>query len=75
MSIEDFENQLRTLMRSKPFVPFEVVLQGNRTIYVDEPAIAFGGGGAGFIGPNEEIEFFDCEQVLTFRPVQEVPAK
>jgi len=67
MSKHDFENQLRGLMRRSPFEPFVVMVNDGRTIYVDEPAVAFGGGRAGFIGPDELVEFFNCENVLGFR--------
>ncbi|MCI0357908.1 MAG: hypothetical protein L0211_05390 [Planctomycetaceae bacterium] len=63
MTIEQFENQLREHLRRTPFLPFIVKLSDGRTIFVDEPAVSFGGGRAGFIGPDEYVEFFDCEQV------------
>ena len=68
MNVNEFENQLRILLRREPFQPFVVVVNDGRTIYVDEPAVAFGGGRAGFIGPDEYVEFFDCENVVGFQP-------
>ena len=74
MSVEQFERELRLLLRAEPFQPFEVVVSDGRTIYVDEPAVAFGGGRGGFIGPDEQlVEFFDCENVIEFRPATMEP--
>ena len=75
MDQSQFEAELRTLLRSEPFRPFTVDVDDGRAIFVDQPAIAFGGGRAGFIGPTGEIEFFDCEHVVQFRPAQEEPAR
>ena len=69
MKLEQFENRLRELLRSEPFQPFVVIVNDGRTIIVDEPAVAFGGGRAGFIRPDEIVEFFDSEQVVEFRPI------
>ena len=74
MNVEQFERELRAFMHREPFQPFIVRLNDNRMIFVDEPAIAFGGGRAGFIGP-QEIEVFDCEQVVEFRLATAEPAK
>jgi hypothetical protein len=68
MKAEDFENRLRELVRRKPFEPFVVIVNDGRSIHVDEPAVAFGGGKAGFIGPDELVEFFNCENVVAFQP-------
>ncbi len=65
MSREQFEDLLRIFVRQKPFKPFVVRKVNGETIYVDEPAVAFDGGAAGFIGPADSVvEFFDCEEVL-----------
>lgn len=75
MKQEHFEQELRRWMHRKPFEAFEVVVDDGRTIYVDEPAIAFGGGRAGFIGPDDRpVEFFDCEHVVEFRRAAKEPA-
>jgi hypothetical protein len=64
---QDFESALRELLRGDPFQPFEVQINDGRTIIVDEPAVAFGGGRAGFIGADELVEFFDSDSVVAFR--------
>ena len=74
MNVEQFERELRSWMHRKPFQPFHVVLTDGQSIFIDEPAIAFGGGRAGYIGPADEIRFFDCEQVSEFRIAKEQPA-
>jgi hypothetical protein len=74
MSIEQFERELRELLRAEPFQPFEIVVSSGRTIYIDEPAIAFGGGKGGFIGPGDApVEFFDSAEVVEFRPATMEP--
>jgi hypothetical protein len=67
MSKQDFESQLRELVQREPFEPFVVMVNDGRSIFVDEPTVAFGGGRAGFIGPDELVEFFDCKNVVGFR--------
>ena len=74
MKVQDFESQLRDLLRRDPFQPFVVMVNDGRSIFVDEPAVAFGGGRAGFIGPDELVEFFDCENVIGFRPASQETA-
>jgi len=69
MSREQFEDLLRTFVRQKPFKPFVVRKVNGESIYVDEPAVAFDGGAAGFIGPDNLVHFFDCEQVATMTAV------
>jgi hypothetical protein len=68
MKLHEFEKELRSLLRREPFEPFVVLVNDGRTIYVDEPALAFGGGRAGLIGPDEYVEFFDSESVIGFQP-------
>jgi hypothetical protein len=74
MIVDQFERELRSFMHRKPYRPFVVVLTDGRTIFVDEPAIAFGGGRAAYIGPDSSVDVFDCEQVQEFRLAQEEPA-
>jgi hypothetical protein len=73
MHIAQFEKQLRDLQRREPFQPFQIVINDGRTILVDEPAVAFGGGRGGFIRADQIVEFFDCEQVVEFRPAPAEP--
>ena len=75
MSRYEFESQLRDLLRRDPFEPFVILVNNGRSIFVDEPAVAFGGGRAGFIGADEIVEFFDCDSVLGFRPGNQEAAR
>jgi hypothetical protein len=75
MTREQFENDLRNLMRADPFKPFVIVMSGDRTIFVDEPAIAFDGGGGGFIDAESNVHFFECEEVREFRTASAESAK
>jgi hypothetical protein len=64
MTIEEFENALRSLMRREPFEPFAVELLDGERFVVDRPdAVGFNGGAAGFIGPDGTIHFFNNEDV------------
>ena len=75
MNVDQFERELRQLLRAEPFRPFTIVLSGDRTIFVDEPAIAFGGGAAGFIDAEDDVHFFNCKDVHEFRMTTEEMAK
>jgi hypothetical protein len=75
MSVKQFEDELRALLRAKPFKPFSVIMEGEETIFVDEPAVAFDGGAASFIDAESEVHFFECEQVREFRLANEELAK
>ena len=68
MTAEQFDNDLRKLLRARPFQPFLIVFEDGRTLYIDEPAIAFDNGGGGFIDKEELVHFFECEEVGEFRP-------
>jgi hypothetical protein len=64
MTIEEFEDTLRALIRREPFEPFAVeLLDGERFVVDRADAVAFNGGAAGFIGPDGTIHFFNNEEV------------
>lgn len=67
MRIDQFERELRALLRASPFQPFTIVMEGGRTLFVDEPAVSFGGGSAGFIDANSDAHLFKCQEVREFR--------
>jgi len=73
MTVDQFERELRLYKHRQPYRPFVVVLNDGRTIFADEPTIAFSGGRAVFLGP-EDAEIVDCEQVQEFRLVEGEPA-
>jgi hypothetical protein len=66
MSEEQFTKSLRELTYRKPFVPFFVELQDGRRILVENPAVAFGGGVAGFISETEGLVGFEASEVQAF---------
>jgi hypothetical protein len=68
---EQFDQALRELIRARPFHPFSVVFADGQTLYVDEPAVAFNNGSAGFIDRQGEVHFIECEQVSEFRMAAE----
>jgi hypothetical protein len=73
MTVDQFQRELRSHKHRQPYRPFVVVLNDGRSIFVDEPAIAFDGGRAVFLGP-EDVEIVDCEQVTEIRLVEQEPA-
>lgn len=75
MTQEDSEQTLRTFLRRRPFQPFTVILSDGQRIDVDIPkAVAFGGGGGGFIYPTEGPIFFECEEVSQIIPTTQEAA-
>lgn len=64
MDPEHFDERLRELLRQEPFVPFTVELTDGRRIVIRKPQLAFGGGSAGFLDPDDGgIVGFDCREV------------
>jgi hypothetical protein len=68
MSEETFTAKLREFTQRMPFVPFVVELRDGRRITVANPAVAFGGGGAGFISDAEGLVDFAADEVRDFVP-------
>jgi hypothetical protein len=64
MTRDEFAQQLRTLLRRRPFQPFTVILLTGDRIEVDAPeAVSLGGGAAGYLSPSGEAFLFDCRGV------------
>ncbi|MBI1832455.1 MAG: hypothetical protein HYR84_13510 [Planctomycetes bacterium] len=63
-----FEDTLRSYLRREPFQPFRVELVDGTAIVVDEPRLAFAGGGASMLTQDDRIVEFTCEQVREIRP-------
>jgi hypothetical protein len=60
MTLGQFEESLRALLRRQPFEPFEVeLLDGERFTVDRNDAVSIGGGSAGFIGEDGMVRFFD----------------
>ena len=68
MSEQQFTEELRALVRQRPFVPFVVELVDGGRIVVDYPAVAFADGAAGFLSEAEGLVPFSCEQVRAMTP-------
>jgi hypothetical protein len=69
MTAETFDDLLRKWVRRDPFQPFTIVKANGERIKVDVPtAIAFDGGGGGFITPDGDVLFFECEEVQELKP-------
>jgi hypothetical protein len=67
MTAEEFESTMCRLKRQKPFLPFVVELLDGRSILVDRPKIAIGGGGATLVKPRFNLVEIECEQVRAIR--------
>jgi len=75
MNQQEFEDLLRFFLRRDPFQPFVIDLLDGRTLEVDAPSVAFGGGAGGFITAEHDVLMFACEQVRSIREsVREVSA-
>jgi hypothetical protein len=71
MTASEFDEQLRYLLRRRPFLPFEIeLLDGNR-LWIDQAqALGFNNGAGSFIGPDQELYFFNY---TTVRRIGETP--
>ena len=67
MSVEQFEETLRQLLRREPFQPFMVELLDGRVLTVNHPQVAFGGGAATYFTPTYDLVEFACEEVQAIR--------
>ena len=63
MSEEQFMQELRDYTQRKPFVPFIVELTDGERVFIDQPAVAFSGGTAGFINEIGELVGFSHDKV------------
>lgn len=62
-----FDETLRQLIKADRFVPFYVELDDGQKIWIKEPALAFGGGGASFLDPDDgALVSFYHEHVVGF---------
>jgi putative addiction module component (TIGR02574 family) len=68
MTPEQFDMELRTWTKRRPFLPFVVELITGERITIEHPGVAFGGGVAGFLSPEEGLVDFGCEEVRSFLP-------
>lgn len=64
MTITQFNDLLRNLLRRRPFEPIEISLEDGRQIIIDRPdAVSMDGGAAGFIAADGNIHFFNSVAV------------
>jgi hypothetical protein len=72
MTPERFEQTLRSLLSRRPYRPITVVLRSGERFEIDDPQyVSRAGGSAGYIGPAEDLHFFDYEDVAEFIPASE----
>ncbi len=65
----EFDTALRRLLNKESFVPFYVELDSGQRILIREPVVAFGGGSAGFIDPDDgALVGFSHQHVIAFNP-------
>jgi hypothetical protein len=67
MTPENFDQTLREFIYRQPFQPFLVELDDGRTLEINRPAVAFGGGTAGFISNTDGLVGFSWENVRHFK--------
>jgi hypothetical protein len=74
MEPEPFEQTLRHFLHREPFEPFAVEMIDGRLIWITEPKLAIGGGGASFFTPSFDLVEILCEEVRAIRPAVPGPA-
>jgi hypothetical protein len=63
----EFDATLRKLLNKDVFVPFFVNLDDGKRILIRKPVLAYGGGSAGFIDPDDgALVDFTHQQVVGF---------
>lgn len=63
----EFDVTLRNLLKRDVFVPFFVDLDDGQRIVIRQPELAFGGGSASFIDPDDgALVGFSHQQVVGF---------
>ena len=63
----EFDVTLRRLLKKDTFVPFFVKLDDGQHIHIRQPALAFGGGHACFLDPEDgAMVGFSHQQVVGF---------
>ena len=66
-----FDETLRQLIKKETFVPFWVELDDGQEIWIRQPALAFGGGGASFLDPEDgAIVSFYHDHVVGFHTAE-----
>jgi hypothetical protein len=68
MTEKAFDDTLRRLTRTEPFIPFVVQFADGRRITVETPAVSFGGGAAGFLSDSAGLVGFSCDEVVAIAP-------
>jgi hypothetical protein len=66
MTVDQFEQTLRELLRQDSFQPFVVEMVDGRVLTVDHPVV-IGGGAASFLTQSDELVEFACEDVQAIR--------
>jgi hypothetical protein len=69
MNEQEFTAALRRLTQQRPFIPFIVEMTDGRRLVIDHPAVAFGGGAAGFLSESDGLVDFCCEDVHSIAPL------
>ena len=65
-----FDETVRRLIKQEPFVPFYVEMDDGQRIWIRQPAMAWGGGRASFIDPEDgALVGIDYEHVVGFQKV------
>jgi hypothetical protein len=60
MTAQEFHERILSLLRLRPFVPFEVELTSGRKLLIDRhDAVSANAGKAGFTDAAGELHFFD----------------
>jgi hypothetical protein len=75
MSIEQFDQTLRTFKYHEPFVPFVIETTDGRSIFVDDPKALGWKGAGGFVSADYDLVSFSADGVRDVRFVTPEAAK
>ena len=69
-----FDETLRRLIKPETFVPFYIELDDGQKIWIKQPTLAFGGGGASFLDPDDGamVSFYHEHVVAVYGPQDQI---
>jgi hypothetical protein len=70
MTVEEFDQTMRSFLKRRPFFPFVVELLNGERIVIPFPEVAFGGGAAGFRSDEEGLIEFSYKKVSSIHVLE-----
>jgi hypothetical protein len=70
MTVEEFDQTMRSFVKRRPFFPFVVELLNGERIVAPFPEVAFGGGVAGCRSDDEGLVDFSYKEVSSIHVLE-----